>query len=624
MPKLAHRLAPFGSLLLLAGLVAQAPSPWATIHVPTGVPTPAMSSQGKIVLYRAPGTLHVYSAMTRNFGTVALSPAATVRLNNDCLLVQDGTTWTAYSGWLGRFVPLTVTATAALVNPAGAVNDSLILVGDGNQLHTFSAFTGTWVARSVTPGWSASVQRHTAVLADNGILGGCDASTGQWTDLPVTPGIYNLTADGTAGFAIATSTVFAFSASHRTWHSHGLPPGATFVRADDWGVFHTTTRMLGFSAIRATFATSPLGASGALATQDTFAIMNTGAGPVAFSSFTGRFSEPLAPLNASVATGTAVAMFQDGTTTYAFSAVLGRTERRPGTNPAPGAANVIGWAMDATTGRPAFYSALTGLWYEAPANALPADPTVTTAVAAAPTPTGCVAFSPRHGTFVPLLDPTIQLTGNGMSAPILAIGTTSLHTFDARFDRWVSTPRTGTGTVQVGIWRTSLLAIDGNTMNAWGSQAGTWASASLPGPVVGLRANSESLRVHTALDVFAYSAMAEVAAFGQFPEFRRVQPASEPVPLCVVVPANGIAVLAVGLPSAAAMPIPALGMLWLEPASLATLPVVGNPSGEGVLLTLPAIGQAAAGLELGLQAVQIAPGGAAWLTEPATLLPLGI
>lgn len=618
-----HHTVPVGALFV-ASVLAQSPPPWSTIAVPGGIAATAVASQGKIATLRAGAALHAYSAVTRQFQALPLTPSATVRLNNDCLLVLNPATWTAYSAWTGSASPLAVSAGAALVNPAGAVNDSLLLVIDGNQLHAFSAFTGTWLSRTVGPAWSAAVQRHVAVLADGIVLGGLDAYTGQWTDMAAGSSTgMTLSADGTAGFAVASGTVHAFSASHRTWRSASLPSGAASVRADDWGVYYTATRMLGYSAIRGTFATSDRGATMALGSEDTFGILSTAAGPVAFSAFTGSFSAPLATPGAAIATGTAVALLRDAAGAHAYSAVLGSTAIRANASLNQGAANVIAWVGDNTTGLPAFFSALTGRWYDSPASVLPVAPTLTTTSAAALTPTGCLAFVPRSGRFAPLVDSTILTYGNGNSAPLLAVGATDLYGFDARTETWFSTPRASSGPVQVNIWRTAALAIDGAMAFAFGTQAGTWSSQLLPGPVAGLRVNSESLRLHTANDYFAWSAMAEVAPYAQFPEFRRVQPATQPIPLRLVVPSGGFAVLAVGNPATAPVSLPTLGLFWLEPTNLATLLVPGRASGEPVPCSLSAPGPSLAGHEFGLQAALWSTGSNLWLSELAAVLPLG-
>jgi hypothetical protein len=277
-------------VLLGAVATAQAPSPWAELHVPGGVAATALSSQGKVVAFRDAGVLHAWSAVTRTFTTAPITGSASLRLNNDCILVQDGPVWTAYAAYTGQFAPLPVGASATLVNVPGAVNDSLLAVADGGTLHVFSAFTGTWLARPISPSWTAAVQRHAVVLHDGSTLGGCDAYTLQWTDLANVPPVTTLSADGTAGFAIGSGRVHAFSATRRTWSSTTLPPGAAFVRADDWGVFHAGNRALGWSAVRASFATLDDTLTSTLSTQDLFCLFDTAAGPRAFSAPTGEWS----------------------------------------------------------------------------------------------------------------------------------------------------------------------------------------------------------------------------------------------------------------------------------------------------------------------------------------------
>ncbi|MBM3961711.1 MAG: hypothetical protein FJ306_07410, partial [Planctomycetes bacterium] len=76
-------------LFALGGAPAQAPAPWATLSVPTGVQPAQAASLGKIVAYSDGTTLHAWSAVTRDWTSHPVGSQATLRLNNDCLLAQQ-------------------------------------------------------------------------------------------------------------------------------------------------------------------------------------------------------------------------------------------------------------------------------------------------------------------------------------------------------------------------------------------------------------------------------------------------------------------------------------------------------------------------------------------------------
>lgn len=607
--------------LHLSVAVAQAPPAWSSLPVPAGVVAAQAVSQGKLVTYRDGGLLHAWSAVTRRWTSTPASAAATLRVHNDCLLVQDGGLWTAFAAYRGTFAPLPVGGSAQLLNPGGAVNDSLLAVADGGLLHTFSAFVGAWTSRPLAASHLFAVQRHVAVLVQGTLVSGLDAPTGQWLDHTVAAAPTAVSADGTAGFAFGVGTVHAFSASRTTWLDHTAPVGAVFTRGDDWGVWSAGTHTLGYSAIRGRFAATRLPVAAVVTVQDVFGLFTGAAGVLAFSALTCDFRGALATTSAQCTASTTAALLTDSSGTRGYSAVHNRTALLGAAGPASGVANVVAWVGDAANGPPWFFSALTCTWHQAPANVLPGDPTLSTTAAACLTPTGCVAFSPRTNTFVALADPGVALAANPSSAPLVAIGATTLHAFEARTGRWIDTARAGSGQVTSQIWRTGAVLFDGNTAFGFGTPAGSWSATTLPGPVTGLRANSESVRVQTANAVFAWPAIGTLSWFAQFPEFRRVQPADATARFAIDLPAGGFALVGIGVASASPLPLPGLGELLLAPTGITVLPVAGTAAGTPVVVALPPATTLPSNFELAAQAAVWPPGGIPYLGDVATLMP---
>ncbi|MCA8954188.1 MAG: hypothetical protein KDE27_32065 [Planctomycetes bacterium] len=615
-------LAPLAALALAATATAQRPATWQDLAVPGGIDPARLDSRGKIVLYRDGLDLRVFGAQHRRWQSLTAGPNAAYRLMNDCLLVQDGATWTAFSSYTGRFAPLAVSAAAVLVNPASQVNDSILLVVDGNTSHAFSCFTGAWVPRSVSSSTGFAVGRHVALAADGNQLSGFDAFSGQWHDVTVANAPLALDCDGSVGLAFDAQEVHGFSALHRTWQTHALPAGALLARDDDWALFYSGAEMLGYSGIRAGFASLPLGASAVPHRADLFALAATAAGFVAFSAPRGTFTTTGAATTAVTRTGAATAVFSDGALVIGYSAALATSASIQVASAGETVASAVATAVDLGTGLPHVYSSLLGSWYQVPAGVPPQSPLTTSNCVLLAAANGAYAFSARTGAFVPLPGAGLVLVGNDQSAVAAAWDATHLHAFDTRTDTWRSKPRTSAGPPTVQIWRTAMYAIDGATAHGFGTQAGVWDSLSLPEIYANGRANSESSRVVTATHVFAHAAVPGTLPSAQFPEFRRVQPRGADARFTVALAGGGIAVLAGGFFTATATPIAGLGELRIS-APLATLLLVA-PGGSELATAALALPNdpALAGLELGFQALAVPAAGAAYLDDAVGLYVL--
>lgn len=608
--------------VLAAAVAAQAPSPWASLAVPSGVVAAQCQSLGKLATYRDGGTLHAWSAVTRAWSSHPVAPQAPLRLHNDCLLAFDGGVWVAYSAFTGRFAPLAVGPAAVPHNAASAQNDAILAVSDQGQLHVFAATEGLWRRRPVTANFQVAVQRNVLLLQQGALLSAMDAATANWHDHTVAVAPTQRSADGSAAFAWGAGAVHAFSAMHGAWRDANEPNAAAFARGDDWGAFCGSDRAVAFSAIRGGFAVCAAGGLQVVNLQGLYGLVDDGVAIRAFSALAGDWSAPLAPSGSAIAARGATALLVDAAGTLGYSAERNEAALLPGAAASSGVADLVAWARPVVGAAPWFFSAVTGRWIEGP-QGLTTDPLLTTTSAAAPTAAGVVAFSPRTGRFVPLAEPGAQLAGNPSSAPLVAIGATTAHAFDARVDRWVSRPRAATGPVTPQIWRTAALLLDGGAALAFAAQTGAWSEQTLPGPVTSLRANSESLRLATANDVFAWSALAGAGWFAQFPEFRRAQPTDAPATwFAAAPPGGGLVVPAIGLPATAPIALPGLGVLLLAPGDAVLLPPFALAADATVVAQLPMPSAwPLLGAELGLQAACLPATNAPYLTELATLRP---
>lgn len=607
-------LAP-AALALLATANAQGPAAWADLPVPGGVDPVRLDSRGKLVTYHDGNVLRVFSAAHRRWRSTAAAANAPRRLMNDCLLVQDGPTWTAFSSYTGQFAPLSVSPGAQLLNPSSQNNDSILLVLDGTTLYAFSCFTGSWTSRAVTANTGFAVQRHVALLSDGTLLSGMDAYTGQWHDTIAATTPQVLDCDGSAAVAVDASSaaVYAFSALHRTWRANAGLANAQFARDDDWCLFWTGGQMLAYSGVTGRFATFGTGASAVPFRRDLCALIDTPAGLRAYSAIHDSLSPPLASSGATARAGSATAILVDGLQVTGFSAVTGDHATITLDSAAEAVAATVATAVDNATGRPLCYSALLGTWHQAPLDTLPGVPQVTATDVLLPASSGAYAFSSRTGSFVPLASTGVVLLGNDQSSVGAAWDGASLHAFDSRTDTWRSVARTGSTPPIVQIWRTSMFAVDGAVAHGFGAQGGTWSSVAMPEPYVAGRASSESARVTTATHVLAHAPLPPVSVTAQFPEFRRVQPTGADARFSVALDGGGVAVLAGGVFAATPTAVSGLGDFWLA-APLATILLAAPPGAERATFAL-AVPQdpGLAGLQLAFQALAVPTHGTAHL-----------
>lgn len=604
----------------LAAAVAQAPSAWSRLPVPAGVNITNLIGLGKLIHYAEGGVLHVYSAFTRRWQTLPISGAATIRRTNDCLLIQDGTTWHGFGASRGRFAALTVSPGAIVVNPSSQSNDSVLFVRDGAVLHAFSGFTGRWTSRAITAAASTAVERHTGLLADGTLLSAYDAYTGQWHDVAVAASATALSASGVAGAATVGGTVHAFSALHRSWTTAALPANANQFRGHDWVVWLGGGQALGYSGLTGTFATTTLPGTPMATTEDLYGLFRTSTAIDAFSAFTATWqSQPVTAADV-LRSSAAVALLADGQRLAAYSAPLGRFVVRNGATSSEDVAGCIAGALDLGTGQPVLFSAMTGQWYAAPAQAQQLQAQLSGTAALLPTNQGLAAFSARSGAFVPLASAGGIAQTNQNGAAALAWDATGVHCFDARRDRWLSLPRTGAGQPTVSIWRTGALVIDGNEAIAFATQSGNVERVTLGATPLAFRANSESVGIATPTELFGFSSLPLPTSLVQFPDFRRAYVAGAPYRLQLRLLPGEVAVLGVGLLGSSPIPVPGFGQFLLDPAAHGSVLLLPEPDADRATLELTIPGSPALrGLPCWFQALVLPAAGNAFLSEGSEL-----
>lgn len=604
-------------LTVAAVLPAQAPGSWVPLRLGAPYSLGAVSQLGKILAYREGGRQHVFSAFTRSWRSVAVSATATTRFANDWLLVEDGTSWHAFSAWRGVFETIMVGAGATYLNPANNRNDSLIVVRDGGDFVVFSAFTGRWTRRPVGPNARLATERHTLVVADGTTLLGMSAFDGGWVASTASAAPTALVADGTVGALEAGGTLHAFSAHTRGWTTATVPSGSSQRVAADVILWWNQTEALAFSGLRGVFATAPTSGVTAATVDERSIALVAPAGAWLYSASRGAFAfHAMASPAALVRTD--VVLLQDAAGLAAFSALTGTVAPLPGTFAQVGANTTTAAAVEQQNGRPHLFSAFTGSWAPAPADALPnVLPEQTWNAALVTTTTGYKAFSARSGRFVTLAPGTSPVQHLDANSAILVVSDASaVHVFEPRREVWLSAPRSGNGPVQTRIWRTTFLLIDGQDLFGFGALSGTLEKTTVTGAIVDFNANSESLRVASASTLLGFAGVADLTTSAQFPEFRRQQPRGAPLGLHVAAPPSSTCAAVLGL-KVAATPIPLpLGEFLIDPSALFPFPFPPvDPEGRSVLPIAVPDDPALAGMQVLFQVAVTPPAGQAYLTR---------
>lgn len=600
--------------------LAQAPAAWASRSFPAGVPQGAVQSLGRLVICRDGGVLHAFSSCTREWHSVAISNAATVRLTNDWVLVQDNGAWLAFAAARGQFAPLLVSNQAALLNPGGQNNDALLLVQDGAQLHAFSGLVGAWVTRPISPLAAFAVHRNVALLHDGTSLHAMDANSGAWHAFAGSVQSPVLSVQGSAALAVEAGTVHAFSATQRAWSSALLPANTTLDRGDDWALWHSSQEVLAYSGPQGRFAWAPIGAMHLLAQQDSFVLLETPLGIVPFSAVRGSFGPPLGSAQSVLTAAGAVAVAIAGGIATAYSPLWNAIAIAPTHSSAAQCAGQVAALRDGSDSGWLAFSATTANWHAAPSDAALTTPLLASVGAWFSRPAGPCAFSAQTGAFLTLASPSAVPLANPSSAILAAYDAQALHALDVRTDGWRTVALAASTTPpMVQIWRTTLQAVAGNTAYGFGAQSGTWATIHLPEGFATGRANSESGQLITSARVLAYSALGELTSWPQFPMFRRILAIGACANLQLPLGSTDLALLAIGWPTAPQF-LPGLGELLLQPSTAAVVPMlppVGEPMAT-VTLQVPPLHEAI-GLRLVAQALPLRAARAPYLSESLEL-----
>lgn len=603
---------------------AQRESSWARLALRTSPNVANLTQLGKVALYVDGTTVHFFSGFHRAWRSATLqSGNSTTGVFNDIAYVVEPTQVLAFSAYRGVVEPLAVSPAATVLNTQR--NDSILIVQDGLTLYTFTAFEGRWRSRLLAgPTPRVVTNRHAALLVEGNQFAGMSAFHGTWSAIDGGAPAQALRADGSWGTVETATRIFAFSAQRNAWQSTAALPGMQARASEDCILYWNATDAIGYTGLRHKFAHTSLSGATPIAVADAlFAIVQDGTTLHFFSAVLGRWNRTNTSTVVAIQTGRQIASWQDGGSVHAYSPFHGTitATQVPIAQFATNHGVVAALPTFDRDGNVRLYSSLLGAFVEAPAGSAHQLPELVWAGALLRTSTGYSAFSGRTGRFTPLPASSSALTWTNPDSGILAIeDTNAFHVFEARREAWLDVAKTPGSNLQVAIWRTTLVAIDGNTAHGFGTLSGELESIQLPAPVTHVGANSESDRVIAGTDIYAFGATPDVTTLYQYPEFRRVYTTGSDLEVRVSGEPLAGTILLTSFLARSSVALPAIGSLYLDPNALVTLPL-GSLSPEGntsLVSMLPEVSYLM-GRELYFQALLLPGSGTPYLSRLASV-----
>ncbi|MGA0869361.1 MAG: hypothetical protein ACO3UM_10550 [Planctomycetota bacterium] len=620
-------------LPLFATLIGLA-TPLASQRPPSFVPAPAHAAAasvdhiGKMLWFVEAGQLHAFSAATRAWVTVPVSPTATIRDANDWLLIVDGAFVAAMSAARGVFDVVPVSANATVLNAVSARNDGIILVLDGGTLWSFSGFQGRWTAQPVSPTALITVQRNVAILAEGTQLRGMSALADGWVTQTSTAPIAAVGAADTAGWATDGIDGFGFSAIQARWARTALPSAAPIApqATRDAVLWLGSHEAAAFSGVRGTFgrSTVPPGSTATFADHWVHVVDPTGTSHRMFSVPNADWTTLSTSPSASLQQAEAVGLFVEPGRVVGYSALLSSVAARVGTVSATAVNATLAAVTESGAGTPVLFSAMSGNWTAAPQGVDARLPVLARNGALLLDTQGqqVFGFTPRGDRFTARsTSARASLHSNSGSSVLAVEDDAHLAVFEPRRGVWIESSLTPADRpLDLRIWRTVLVAAGNQTAFGYSASSGTLERTTFTGRLLETRASSEVGAWITDTEILAFSAVPDLHTDAQFPEFRRMFGRGATLDLHAHGPAGALIGAVSGFSRSNPLVIPGLGEFVLDPSSLIPVPMGSlDTDGTTVLhLPVPDLPQLRS-LELGFQAVVLPTVGLAYLTQASSL-----
>ncbi|HLU39256.1 MAG TPA: hypothetical protein VK081_07710, partial [Planctomycetota bacterium] len=227
-----------------------------------------------------------------------------------------------------------------------------------------------------------------------------------------------------------------------------------------------------------------------------------------------------------------------------------------------------------------------------------------------------------HGSsWVHQATPPIDDLWTGTSRPamemtVVARAGLDLWAFNARTSEWRHTQTSAPATLFQGN-NTALIVSDGARAYGFSSWSDRWSSVALAGPVARSSAQVQAAFVDDGTSVHAYSGFGQVSTSHDYPEYWRAATLGARVHVHVAGEPGAVSVLAMS-PVATHLPIPGLGTLRIDPATMGVLALPVLPS-DGIFALRMQVPNVPALRGLGLHFQAMVAGPAAYLTNAVTV-----
>ncbi len=567
-------------------------------------------------MIQEPGQIHVWSTMLKRWFALPVSSSAQFYGFDDHVLIVDGMQLNEFSTRFGRFETVQLNAPGPVVLPAPAPTHLAVAI-DGNDVHVFSAMTGTWSTVHMTTSVShASIDKLVAVVSDGNQTYGFGAQTNTPVALSTT-GVTAVEAHGYGGYAMSGGQIHLFSGTRDSWRTEPFGTSDTVetgtLRAGML-VVHDATTYRFWSALTDDVASITVSPSAMLTLGDHASVLVDGSMVHAFSAPAGTLSTRLFNAPAVAASSAYFVLIQDGADLHAFSGpratwsvLTGGASGNLVTNALSSSAVV----QDAN-GVNHLYSAVKSTW-SATSPISGAVPYLTYAGAVIADPAGGLyGYSALSDSITPLpgVSPSAvyQFGGN-----FCAQSGTRLDVFNPQLPAW-RTAVTPVPATNISLHHQAVIAQAGNEVWFYGSYDDRWSRIVLPSAPTSTSVADQCGYVNAGDTVCAFGASGQIQNQAIFPEWWRLLTRGTDSTWNIVGEPGALPILILGF-GPANIQIPGIGRLLVDPATAATavlqpLPLLGATAVRLAVPDDPSL----SGLELFAQAA-IVRGDAIYLTN---------
>ncbi|MCA8970161.1 MAG: hypothetical protein KDC95_10270 [Planctomycetes bacterium] len=593
--------------------------PSATAQLPTyeciEIGTPLRTYvESSIIVVQESDRIHAYSTFLKRWFTVPVKNGAQFFAHDDHFVIVEGNDVTAWTTRFGTFHTLKL---ASNPNVLTAPNPTWVsVVVEGQNVHFFSAFTGTWATAAFAGTIQAGVDKVVGMATDGSKTVAYSAHHGNVVALPSSyAAVSTARAAGYGGYALSPGWIHFYSGMKNVWRSEMSRNGtvvAPTARASTIAVQDTGGYRF-YSAFTDSVASVAVPSTATLDYGDHTSVVIDGATVHAWSSAQGSIQTRSFVSPTVFGRSSYYVLIADGADLDAFSGMRGSWSTLSGG--AKGSLFNHSLASSAVVQMPGdvfcFYSAMRSSWIATPV--LPggqayityAGGVVTTASSmyGFASMSGAVAIEPRTPT-----GRVQQFGGN-----FVAECGSELVVFNPQLSEWKAFPHVGP-LKTLKAHHGAVIADNGVNLYFYGTYDDQWSVLTLASPATGIDAADECGYFTSGSHVCGMSASGQTSNLATFPEFWRVLSRGGVCTWHVAGEPGALPILIAGV-RGAKLTLPGLGILRVDPTLAVTgvlppIPLVGS-----VKVDLPLPDDASLnGLELHAQAL-ILRGQQAYLTN---------